>query len=522
MTAPTVTPYRSQLPPARDGFPQLLRSEWTKARSVRRWSFTLLAAVVITVFVSLLSALSGSFDVNGSPPPPPKGPDGTPVTDSFPFVHQRLTGDGSITARVSPLTGREGHIAPWAKAGVILKASTEPGSPYAAVMLTPAHGVRLQSDFTHDTAGSSASGTEPRWLRLTRSGSVLTASESADGKKWAEVGRATPAGLPETVQAGLFVATPELVTVQRHFGSTSVGGGPSEVTASFDRITVDSDRGTAADGDRSAVVGTDRGTGTWHQDRVGADPTRAAGSPDRSARTSGTWTLTGSGEIGPLTPDVDLTQRSLSGAQIGLIPLAALGVLFITAEYRRGMIRMTLTAGPRRGRMLAAKALVLAGIAFLTGLLAAVLSFLLAEPALRNNRPNPGSYPEAALTDGPVLRAVLGTALLLAAVAVLALAVGALLRNTAAAVTLIVVVFVLPMVLLAGLPVGTAHWVMKVTPLAGFAVQQTTPRYDFVSTVCLPENSCYPQGPWTGLAVPCAYAAVALGLAMWRLRRRDV
>ncbi|MFE7353553.1 ABC transporter permease subunit [Streptomyces sp. NPDC057543] len=514
MTAPTVTPYHSQLPPARDGFPQLLHSEWTKARSVRRWSVTLLAAVVISVLVSLLSALSGSFDVNGSPQPPPKGPDGTPVTDSFPFVHQQLTGDGSITARVSPLTGREGRIAPWAKAGVILKASADAGSPYAAVMLTPAHGVRLQSDFTHDTAGSSASGTEPRWLRLTRSGSVITASESADGKKWTEVGRATPAGLPKTVQAGLFVATPELVTVQRHFGSSSVGGGPSEVTASFDRITVD--------GDRSAVVGIDRGTGTWHQDRVGADPTRAAGSPDRSAQTSGTWTLTGSGEIGPLTPDVDLTQRSLSGAQIGLIPLAALAVLFITAEYRRGMIRTTLTAGPRRGRMLAAKALVLAGIAFLTGLLAAVLSFLLAEPALRNNRPNPGSYPEAALTDGPVLRAVLGTALLLAAVAVLALAVGALLRNTAAAVTLIVVVFVLPMVLLAGLPVGTAHWLMKVTPLAGFAVQQTTPRYDFVSSVCLPEDGCYPQGPWTGLAVPCAYAAVALGLAVWRLRRRDV
>ncbi|MFJ1546668.1 ABC transporter permease subunit [Streptomyces sp. NPDC088246] len=522
MTAPTVAPYRSPLPPARDGFPQLLHSEWTKARSVRRWSVTLLAAVVITVFVSLLSALSGSFDVNGSPPPPPKGPDGTPVTDSFPFVHQQLTGDGSITARVSPLTGREGHIAPWAKAGVIIKASTDAGSPYAAVMLTTGHGVRLQSDFTHDTPGSSASGTEPRWLRLSRSGSVLTASESADGKKWTEVGRATPAGLPRTVQAGLFAATPELVTVQRHFGSTSVGGGPSEVTASFDRITVEGDRGTADDGDRGAVVDGDQGTGTWRQDRVGADPTRAAGSPDRSAQTAGTWTLTGSGEIGPLTPDVDLTQRSLSGAQIGLIPLAALGVLFITTEYRRGLIRTTLTAGPRRGRMLAAKAFVLAGIAFLTGLLAAVLSFLLAEPALRNNRPNPGAYPEAALTDGPVLRAVLGTALLLAAVAVLALAVGALLRNTAAAVTLIVVVFVLPMVLLAGLPVGTAHWVMKVTPLAGFAVQQTTPRYDFVSTVCLPGDSCYPQGPWAGLAVLCAYAAVALGLAMWRLRRRDV
>ena len=39
---------------------------------------------------------------------------------------------------------------PWAKAGIIIKASTKPGSAYAAVMATPAHGVRMQYDYTHD------------------------------------------------------------------------------------------------------------------------------------------------------------------------------------------------------------------------------------------------------------------------------------------------------------------------------------------------------------------------------------
>lgn len=507
MTTPTVTPYRSELPPARDGFPQLLHAEWTKLRTVRRWGFTMLAAVVITVVVSLLSAFSGGSDVGGDRPPPPVGPDGGVVSDGFPFVHQPLTGDGGITARVSPLSGREGRAAePWAKAGVVIKASTTPGSPYAAAMITRGHGVRLQSNFIHDTAGGAVSHDRPHWVRLTRSGDEFTAYESADGSTWTKVGTARLAGLPETAQAGLFVATPGETMVQRQFGSTSVGGRPARVTGAFDRVSVDG------------------GNDTWRQDNIGAavggngDP---KGTPDSSTEKSGTWTLTGSGDIAPHTPEVDITQQSLTGAQIGLIPLVALSVLFITAEYRRGMILTTLTASPRRGRVLAAKAVVLAGATFVAGLVAAVLSFLLSEPELRDRMPNPVFYPDVALTDGPVLRAVVGTAVLLAAVAVLALAVGALLRNTAAAVTLIVVALVLPVVLLSGLPIGTAHWVMKLTPLAGFAVQRTLPEYEHVDTVCLPEEGCYPQAPWAGLSVLCAWAVVLLGLAVWRLRRRD-
>lgn len=507
MTTPTVTPYRSPLPPAHDGFPQLLHAEWTKLRTVRRWGLALLATVLVTMAVSVLSAFSGGSDVKGDRPPPPVGPAGAVVSDSFPFVHQTLTGDGSITARVSPLGGREGRPAEaWAKAGVVIKESTKPGSSYAAVMVTPGHGVRLQSDFTQDISGGAVSHDRPHWLRLTRSGDEFTAYESADGSTWTKVGTTRLAGLPDTAQAGLFVATPGETMVQRQFGSTSVGGRPARVTAAFDQVTVDG------------------GEGTWRQDVVGAvvgangDP---KGTPDSSTEKSGTWTLTGSGDVAPHTPEVDITQQSLSGAQIGLIPLVALSVLFITAEYRRGMILTTLTASPRRGRVLAAKAVVLAGVAFVAGLVAALLSFLVSEPELRDRMPNPLFYPDMALTDGPVLRAVVGTALLLAAVAVLALAVGALLRNTAAAVTLVVVVLVLPLVLLSGLPIGAAHWVMRLTPLAGFAVQRTLPEYEHVDTVCLPEEGCYPQGPWSGISMLCAWAIVLLGLAMWRLRRRD-
>ena len=86
------------------------------------------------------------------------GPDGEAVTDSFYFVHQPLTGNGSITVRVTSLTGllptangqpplnpnaspdiRPG-LEPWAKAGIIVKASTRQGSAYAAMMVTGATG----------------------------------------------------------------------------------------------------------------------------------------------------------------------------------------------------------------------------------------------------------------------------------------------------------------------------------------------------------------------------------------------
>ncbi|MFP3987257.1 hypothetical protein U9R90_07080 [Streptomyces sp. E11-3] len=185
------------------------------------------------------------------------------------------------------------------------------------------------------------------------------------------------------------------------------------------------------------------------------------------------------------------------------------------------MIRTTLAASPRRARVLLAKAVVIGAAAFAAGLVAAVGSFLLVQPILRDNRPELSGFPELALTEGPVLRALLGTAALFALIAVLALGLGALLRRTAAAVTAVVVVTVLPLILVSLLPLGLSQGLQRLTPVAGFAIQETLPRYDQVASLCLPEDGCYPQGPWIGLATLVAYVAVVLGLAAWRLRRRD-
>ena len=157
------TPYRSGQRPGRDDFPHLLRAEWTKFRTVRGWVIAMVAAALLTA--------RGRGGPRGRPPAGARtpeldpavaiGPGGEAVTDNFYFVHQPLDGNGSITVRItSPdtelltpggLPADSRHLpVPWAKAGIIIKASTRPGSAYAAIMATPAHGVRMQYDYTHD------------------------------------------------------------------------------------------------------------------------------------------------------------------------------------------------------------------------------------------------------------------------------------------------------------------------------------------------------------------------------------
>ncbi|MGW7070508.1 ABC transporter permease subunit [Streptomyces sp. NPDC054855] len=498
----------------RDGFPQLLRAEWTKLRTVRRWGLTLLAAVLVTVLISLFSASSSGLEVAGGGSSAPTGPGGVAIRDDFTFVHRTLPADGSITARVTGPAGVRPDRAPaWAKAGVIVKENTESGSDYAALMVTPGHGVRFQSHFTGDVAGPAVSADKATWLRLTRSGVTVTAYTSADGRGWRKAGTAELDSGAGAVPVGLFVASPDVRSMTREFGNVSHDDGPSRSTARFDEVTV---KGGArgADWELTDVGRTGGGRG-----EPSPPPGARQGELERSG---GTFELTGSGDIAPGTPlQPDLVAASLNGSQLGLVLIAALGVLFITSEYRRGMIRTTFVASPRRGRVLVAKAVVVGAVAFAAGLVANLASFLLSMPVLRENGHKPPLFPEFSLTDGPVVRAVLGTAALLALVAVLALALGALLRSTAAAITTVVVVIVLPLVLVSMLPLGMSQWLQRLTPVAGFAIQETTPRYDQVASLCLPEDGCYPQGPWPGFATLAAYAVVALGIAVWNVRKRD-
>ena len=507
-----------------DGFTQLLRAEWTKFRTVRGWVIALGAAALVIVLMSFVSASGNRFSFcptgpsscTSRHPAVPTGPGGEPVTDSFMFVHQPLVGNGAVTMRVTSLSGNPGGggpngtlpatlqpvLSPWAKAGIIVERDMTQGGAYAAVMVTGAHGVRMQYDYTHDAPGlpGAVAVSSPRWLRLTRIGDVITGYDSTDGSHWSDIGTAQLRGLRLTAQIGLFVASPA------YFPSGSNNGSPSMATASFDEISV---RG-------------DLPANSWTGEAIGANafypvlPT--ASSWHRLSRSA--FTITGSGDIAPRVGGSifsDTGASILVGAIPGLIVLVVVATLFVTSEYRRGLIRITFTASPRRGRVLAAKAIVVGSFAFAAGLVGTAVAEVIAHHVLITN----GIYllPVSGPTEA---RVIVGTALLLAVAAVLALALGTAFRRSAAAVVTGIVLLVLPFILVYTLPAGASTWLMRLTPTAAFAVQGTQPSSRLVANAYTVTNGYYPLEPWAGLAVLCGYAAIALGAATWLLRRRDV
>ncbi len=521
-------------------FGPLLRSEWTKFRTVRGWVIGMLLAGVLTVFVGLFVAASsgiGCQTAGGAPrtgkaclPYVPHGPGGEVVTDSFNFAHKTLTGNGTITARVASFSGQHanlnGHpvqagsgpdmlpgLMPWSKAGIIIKEGLHQGSAYAAMMVTGSNGVRMQYNYTNDTAGlpGNVSAVHPRWLRLTRSGDTITGYDSTDGTHWTEVGTARLSGLPATVQVGMFATSPNYVFTARSFGGNSNQGGPSQATGVFDDVRVAPAGGRWAD----AMVG---GGGPAGQPRA------SGGGTPGFTQAGATYTLTGSGDIAPVVPGpasalpTVTVEQSLAGAFIGLIAIVVVAAMFFTAEYRRGLIRTTLTATPRRGQVLAAKAIVAGVVAFVLGLVAAAVAIGLGVPMERSK--GQVVLPVSGLTE---VRVVVGTAALLAVAAVFAVALGAAVRRSAAAITIAIVTVVMPFLLTAlnVFPPGVGAWLLRLTPAAGLAIQQSIPRYPQVTTVASPAGGYYPLPPIAGFAVLCAWAAAALALAFVLLRRRD-
>ncbi|NUS63926.1 MAG: ABC transporter permease subunit [Saccharothrix sp.] len=456
--------------------------------------------------VVLVAVLAGvSSDQRGAPAVP-IGRGGELVTDSFFFVHQPMTGDGGITVSVSALDvgiapDLEPGTVPWAKAGLVIKDGTRPGSAYAAIMVTSGHGVRMQHDYTEDTAGlpGPVSTASPRWLRLERSGDAITGYDSTDGLRWTAVGTVHLDGLGPTAQAGLFVASPDAVQ--------GPGTVPSVATAVFADLRTEGGRLTDH----------------WTGDRVGPEPTGHPPTTSGSvAESDGRLTVTGTGDIAPAVRASLGTAGTIADVLTGtfpaLITVIVLGTLFITTEYR-DLIHVTLAASAGRSRVLAAKAIVLGGVTFTAGLAGTAIAIPLGEHLARQSGVH--LFP---ITPSTQLRVVLGTAALLATAAVLALAVGTLFRRSAGAVTTVTIAVVLPYLLVAQIPFipdVVTDWLTRVTPAAAFAVQQSVVPYHQVTSVYTPYNGYYPLAPWAGFAVLAGYAVVSLAAAAVVLRRRD-
>ena len=530
----TLTPYRPPAPAGRDGFGQVLHAEWTKFHTVRGWIVGMIVAIIVTAGLGVLVAKTsgqGSCTAStssgqsqsvpcGGGPVYPLGPGGEPVNDQFYFVRQPLAGNGSITVRVTSLTGASSNtglnplgrpvLLPWAKAGIITKDGTTQGSPYAAMMVTGGNGVRMQWNYTADTPGlpGAVSAKSPRWLRLTRDGDSITGYDSADGTHWTPVGTVTLSGLPSTVQAGMFATSPVYSTYSSSLGVGNINTSSTQATGTFDHLSRTGDWPASG----------------WTGEYI-IGPTEMGVNGNGYHQAAGQFTVSGSGDIGPLLggPGMsegggDITLRDyLYGTFAGLIAVAVVAAMFMTSEYRRGLIRTTLAASPNRGRVLAAKAIVIGSVAFVTGLVAAAIAVIVGK---RVAHLGSELYPTPWPTE---LRMIVGTAAAVAVIAVLTLAIATIVRRSATTILIVVVAVVIPTVVSIppGIPSSVTEWLLRVTPAAGLAVQQAVPQYYQVQANYIPSTGFFPLAPWTGFAVLCAWTALALALAAYLLRRRD-
>jgi aryl-phospho-beta-D-glucosidase BglC (GH1 family)/fibronectin type 3 domain-containing protein len=158
---------------------------------------------------------AGVFTVSGA------GADIQGSVDAFRFDYMTVTGDCTIIARVASVQ----NIDPWSKAGVMIRASLDPGATNALIAMTPGNGVTWQYRLTagggtswNQTSGLSA----PYWVKLVRSGTLFTGFRSPDGTTWTQQGSMTNS-MVSTVYAGLALTSHNI---------SSLG------TATFDNVTV--------------------------------------------------------------------------------------------------------------------------------------------------------------------------------------------------------------------------------------------------------------------------------------------
>jgi ABC-2 type transport system permease protein len=208
---------------------------------------------------------------------------------------------------------------------------------------------------------------------------------------------------------------------------------------------------------------------------------------------------------------VDVPKLSLTGIEFGQAVVAILAVTMLGGEYSNGLIRTTLTALPRRWSVLAAKAIILTSLVLAAGTVAVAGCLLAGRLTLPGNGfTATRGFPVLSLSDGPVLRAAAGSVLYLALIALLSLGATAVLRDSAAAVGVVLgLLYLFPIIAVFA---GSTQWqrhVDQIGPMtAGLAIEATT------------NLRSLPISPWAGLGVLAAWAAGGLlaGGLVFRIR----
>jgi len=215
-----------------------------------------------------------------------------------------------------------------------------------------------------------------------------------------------------------------------------------------------------------------------------------------------------------------------------------LGALTITSEYSTGMIRTSLTAMPRRGVVYAAKAIVFTCVTLVFTLITSFVAFFVGQAmvastgegaslfgnvkipanAIFTGPGGPGSPPKVTLqgidviTASTVLRAVVGTALFVTLVALIAFGLGAIIRHTAGAIaTVIGLMFIIPVVIQA-LPDNWRQDIMRFFPdAAGRVISVTVPG----------GGNQHLWSSWPQMLVTACYAVVLLAIGAYMFKKRD-
>lgn len=197
---------------------------------------------------------------------------------------------------------------------------------------------------------------------------------------------------------------------------------------------------------------------------------------------------------------------SMVGNIWALIIYSVFGVLVMGREYSGGMIQLTLSATPRRGRVLAAKLFLVSAITLVFGLITTVGMFLVAQAVL-------GAYgmPTTNLGDADARRMVLGLGTVMPFFPIIGLALGALLRSTAGAITAVLGFIWLPVIFGATLPLWWQEHVLSLLPGAGL---------DSL-TISHVEPSPTFSDPVVGAVIAGVWLTAIVGAAYLMLIRRD-
>jgi ABC-2 type transport system permease protein len=195
---------------------------------------------------------------------------------------------------------------------------------------------------------------------------------------------------------------------------------------------------------------------------------------------------------------------ALAGVNLSQLAIAVLGVLVITGEYSTGMIRASFTAVPKRLPVLWAKLAVYAVVTFVLMLPSVVIAFFGSQAILNRHHILQISFSHPGVT-----RSVIGGAVYLVLIAVFALAVGAMIRNTAGGIATFAAIFFVIPPLLNILPTSWNNAISPYLPdAAGRSIFSLT-------------HDAHSLAPGPGLALFCGYTALAIAIAAVLLVRRD-